>query len=110
MATKASASGGNKNVVMGAVLGAVVLALGAYWFWPSGEDSTPPPVVNPAPAETPEETKAKAPKGRAPDAEPDREQPKEDAAPAPAEKEPEKAPRTRPDTKAPEKINTSPPA
>lgn len=110
MATKSSASGDNKNVVMGAVLGALVLALGAYWFWPSGEESPPAPVVTPAAAPAPEEPKAKAPKGRAPDAEGEREQPKEDAAPAPAEKEPEKAPRSRPDTKAPEKINTSPPA
>ncbi|MCC7293876.1 MAG: hypothetical protein IT449_17595 [Phycisphaerales bacterium] len=110
MATKASASGDNKNVIMGVVLGALVLALGAYWMWPSGEESSPPPVVNKQADPAPEEPRAKAPKGRAPDAEAEREQPKEEAAPAPAEKEPEKAPRSRPDTKAPEKINTSPPA
>ncbi|GIK15382.1 MAG: hypothetical protein BroJett003_03460 [Planctomycetota bacterium] len=111
MAAKGGSSGGNKNTVMGAVLGVLVLAIAGVWWMNSGGDEEEPvqetPVVETAAPE------AGAPKaaGRAPDRDVQRERAAEEPAPTrqPSD-DGERAPTRGRNQPAPEKLNTAPPA
>ncbi|MCG3131682.1 MAG: hypothetical protein FLDDKLPJ_02487 [Phycisphaerae bacterium] len=109
MAAKGGSSGGNKNTVMGAVLGVLVLAIAGIWWMNSGEDEEPvqeTPVVETA---APEPEPAK-PAGRAPDREAQRERSPDEPAPTRQEEGEERAPTRGRNQPAPEKLNTAPPA
>lgn len=110
MAAKGGSSGGNKNTVMGAVLGVLVLAIAGVWWMNSGGDEEEPvqdtPVVETA-APEPEAPKAA---GRAPERDVQRERAAEDPAPTRQEEAEERAPTRGRNQPAPEKLNTAPPA